>query len=353
MSTTKFGQRLAAYVVRRPGAELGEADLKKHVKAQLAGYKVPREVHFLDELPRNATGKVLKRALGGGRWRAAPKRKWGEDIMERLSGPDALMLNMETRTTPMHTLKIAVIDTSRRGKPVTLRELEDVLPRYLGRFPRATQHLERLPAYQARPFWVRDKEFDIRNHLEEVTLPAPGRRTELDAVLAGLAVRQLDRHRPLWALTLVHGVTGGRQAVVVRIHHAVADGLAALNTFRAPHRRRAGSSSPRPSTPSAPADRRVLGRMAREESRRLIRAMPGMVGGLPRRASQEQHADSACRSRCRATVSTPRVVPCGCAPAATSRWPRCRRSRRLPRPPSTAPCTGDRRCDARRTAVSR
>ena len=61
----KFGQRLAAYVVPRPGAELGEADLKQHVKAQLAGYKVPREVHFLDELPRNATGKVLKRALGG------------------------------------------------------------------------------------------------------------------------------------------------------------------------------------------------------------------------------------------------------------------------------------------------
>ena len=61
----KFGQRLAAYVVPRPGAELDEADLKQHVKAQLAGYKVPREVHFLDELPRNATGKVLKRALGG------------------------------------------------------------------------------------------------------------------------------------------------------------------------------------------------------------------------------------------------------------------------------------------------
>ena len=61
----KFGQRLAAYVVARPGFELGEADLKQHVKQQLAGYKVPREVHFLDELPRNATGKVLKRALGG------------------------------------------------------------------------------------------------------------------------------------------------------------------------------------------------------------------------------------------------------------------------------------------------
>lgn len=73
----KFGQRLAAYVVRRPGAELGEADLKEHVKAQLAGYKVPREVHFLDELPRNATGKVLKRALGGGPVAGDPEAKVG------------------------------------------------------------------------------------------------------------------------------------------------------------------------------------------------------------------------------------------------------------------------------------
>ena len=205
--------------------------------------------------------------------------------MERLSGPDALMLNMETRTTPMHTLKIAVIDTSRRGKPVSLTELVDILPRYLGRFPRSTQHLERLPAYQARPFWVRDKDFDIRNHLDEVTLPEPGGRAELDAVLAELAVRQLDRHRPLWALTLIHGVTGGRQAVVVRIHHAVADGLAALNTFMGATSEEGGVIEPAPIDPvSAPVDRRVLGRMAREESRRLLRAIPGMVGGFARAA---------------------------------------------------------------------
>jgi acyl-CoA synthetase (AMP-forming)/AMP-acid ligase II len=59
----EFGQRLKAFVVVRPGAEIGEEDLKAHVKANLAGYKAPREVEFLDELPRNATGKVLKRDL--------------------------------------------------------------------------------------------------------------------------------------------------------------------------------------------------------------------------------------------------------------------------------------------------
>jgi fatty-acyl-CoA synthase len=59
----EFGQRLKAVVVTRSGAKLTEADVKKHVKSNLAGYKVPREVEFVDELPRTSTGKVLKREL--------------------------------------------------------------------------------------------------------------------------------------------------------------------------------------------------------------------------------------------------------------------------------------------------
>jgi fatty-acyl-CoA synthase len=61
----EFGQRLKAYVVVEAGAELTEAHLAAHVKAHLAGFKTPREVEFLDELPRNASGKVLKRKLHG------------------------------------------------------------------------------------------------------------------------------------------------------------------------------------------------------------------------------------------------------------------------------------------------
>jgi acyl-CoA synthetase (AMP-forming)/AMP-acid ligase II len=61
----EFGQRLMAYVVPRNGAQLTEDEIKGYVKENLARYKVPREVVFLDELPRNATGKVLKRTLAG------------------------------------------------------------------------------------------------------------------------------------------------------------------------------------------------------------------------------------------------------------------------------------------------
>jgi len=59
----KFGQRLKAFAVLCDGAAISEQDVKDHVKANLARFKVPREVVFLDELPRNATGKVVKREL--------------------------------------------------------------------------------------------------------------------------------------------------------------------------------------------------------------------------------------------------------------------------------------------------
>jgi fatty-acyl-CoA synthase len=59
----KFGQRLKAFVVTAGGTTPSEEDMKSHVKQNLARYKVPREIEFVDELPRNATGKVMKRTL--------------------------------------------------------------------------------------------------------------------------------------------------------------------------------------------------------------------------------------------------------------------------------------------------
>ena len=60
-----FGQRLLGYVVLRPGATTGAQHLRTHVRDQLANYKVPRDIVVLDELPRNASGKVMKRAPSG------------------------------------------------------------------------------------------------------------------------------------------------------------------------------------------------------------------------------------------------------------------------------------------------
>jgi fatty-acyl-CoA synthase len=59
----RFGQRLRAFVVLAGDAQLAASDVRQHVRANLASFKVPRDVVFVPELPRTATGKVLKRQL--------------------------------------------------------------------------------------------------------------------------------------------------------------------------------------------------------------------------------------------------------------------------------------------------
>src|SRR5690606_15314398 len=59
----EFGKRLRAFIVVEPGDTVEAAEIKEHVKSNLARFKVPREVVFVDELPRNATGKILRRVL--------------------------------------------------------------------------------------------------------------------------------------------------------------------------------------------------------------------------------------------------------------------------------------------------
>ena len=63
VADAEFGERLAAFVVLRPGREADEEELKQFVRNRLARFKIPREVVFLDTLPKTATGKVMKRLL--------------------------------------------------------------------------------------------------------------------------------------------------------------------------------------------------------------------------------------------------------------------------------------------------
>lgn len=60
---TDWGERVAAVVVPKPGAEIDHAAIDAHCRAHLAGFKSPKELHIVDELPRNPSGKVLKRVL--------------------------------------------------------------------------------------------------------------------------------------------------------------------------------------------------------------------------------------------------------------------------------------------------
>lgn len=197
---------------------------------------------------------------------------------ERMSGSDAVLWHMEDERTPMHTMKVVVLDTTRRGRPLTLDELALAVGSRLGMVPRSTQKVVVAPGFEGRPFWVDDPDFDLRRHLDERTLLAPGDRRELDALHAELASAFLPRDRALWAMTLVHGLEGGRQAVVVRVHHAIVDGLGALNAFVA-----ASTDEPGAVVPLAPPDvaqrvgRRRLALVAARDTARTWREIPALA----------------------------------------------------------------------------
>jgi acyl-CoA synthetase (AMP-forming)/AMP-acid ligase II len=64
----EFGQRLAAFVVRAEGASLDEEMVKEYVRHRLSRFSIPRDVTFVNQLPRTATGKILKRHLTDGQF---------------------------------------------------------------------------------------------------------------------------------------------------------------------------------------------------------------------------------------------------------------------------------------------
>ena len=212
--------------------------------------------------------------------------------MERFTGQESLMWHLEGPDTPMHTLKVAVLDTKMFGRALTLDDVRKTVPNYLGVVPRTTQRAVAVPGFRGRPFWVDDLEFDLDAHLDELTLADESRAT-LDDAFAKLAETKLDRSRPLWAITLVHGVAGGRQAVVVRLHHAVSDGLAALNTLLAVTTSTPGRAAPG-CRPHEPRDvgRRELRRHARLDRARLAKgtlALGRDMATIRRRAGAFEH----------------------------------------------------------------
>lgn len=147
--------------------------------------------------------------------------------MERLSGLDAGFLHQESETAHMHTLKIAILDPSTVPGGYSFDRFRDELSARLPLLPPFRRRLVEVPLGIHDPMWVDDPDFDVDRHLWHTVVPPPGGRREVDEMISDLASRPLPRDRPLWEITVIEGMPDGRLAFVAKIHHAVADGVAA------------------------------------------------------------------------------------------------------------------------------
>jgi len=160
--------------------------------------------------------------------------------MERMRGIDAGLLYMETGTDHMHTLKLALFDPVPEtvaipgvGEEATpsLEEVKTGLIERLPRLPGFRRRIVEIPFGLSHPVWIEDSDFDIANHVHRRTVAAPGGRREIDAAVAQIAGTPLDRSRPLWEVWLLDGIEGGVVGALLKIHHAMADGVAAAQIF--------------------------------------------------------------------------------------------------------------------------
>jgi diacylglycerol O-acyltransferase len=148
-------------------------------------------------------------------------------LSSRLSGIDAAFLYLERKEIPLNIACVALFDG-----PIPFREFLANIDSKLDQIPRYRQ-IAVPPSFNlGYPTWEWDPNFDINHHIFRVRLEAPGGEAELEALAGRLLSQVLDRNKPLWEIHVVEGLGDGRGALIVRIHHALADGVAGAALLR-------------------------------------------------------------------------------------------------------------------------
>ncbi len=203
-----------------------------------------------------------------------------EPKLERLSPLDVSNLRVEDHGLPMHVAGLAILE----GAPLLdasgelrLGALLEHLERRLHLAPRLRQVLYR-PRFGLGPHvWVDDAGFDIRRHVRARAIPAPGDEEALLRACSELDEPPLDRSRPLWELWLLTGLASGEVGVLIRLHHVVADGIAALALMGALFDASADATPPigRSWTPRPiPGAHELVGDNVRHRATAVTRAVP-------------------------------------------------------------------------------
>jgi len=152
--------------------------------------------------------------------------------MRRLSGEAAGFLCLELPTQPMNNVVLAVLrPPSVSSAPLDRAYLHRHVALRLGEVPALRWRVAAVPCGLHHHVVFEDPDFDLDDHLREVALPSPGGPEQLDRLCAALAGTTLDRRHPLWQLTLVNGLDGGGQAVILRVHHCLMDGFATVTAL--------------------------------------------------------------------------------------------------------------------------
>lgn len=149
--------------------------------------------------------------------------------MKRLNGMDAMLLYSETDNLHTHTMKVMVVDATEFDGEFGFEVFREHLRRKLHLLEPLRYKLIDIPWRMGHPMWRENCTVDLDFHLRRVQIPAPGSHRELDQVIGHIASTPLDRTRPLWEFHFAEGLAGNRFAIIGKVHHSLADGVASAN----------------------------------------------------------------------------------------------------------------------------
>jgi diacylglycerol O-acyltransferase len=149
-------------------------------------------------------------------------------VLKRLGGWDAVLLYNETPNLHQHTLKIAVVDAS-DCDGFGFDRFCQTLARRLHLLEPLRYQLAEIPGKLHHPMWLENCDVDLDYHVRRMLITPPGGHRELDAAIGEIASTPLDRGRPLWEFHFVDGMANNRFAIIGKVHHALADGVASAN----------------------------------------------------------------------------------------------------------------------------
>jgi diacylglycerol O-acyltransferase len=149
--------------------------------------------------------------------------------MKRLNGMDAMLLYSETPNLHTHTLKVAIINAADFDGEFTFDLFRRTIQRRLHLLDPLRYKLVDIPWKLHHPMWLENCPVDLDYHLRRVQVPSPGGRRELDEVIGQIASTPLDRTRPLWEFHFAEGMADDRFALIGKVHHTLADGVASAN----------------------------------------------------------------------------------------------------------------------------
>jgi WS/DGAT/MGAT family acyltransferase len=152
-------------------------------------------------------------------------------MAQALAPLESGFLYVESERTPMHMGSIGIFEGAplRDGRgPRRTDAVRATIEDRLHLVPKLRRRVRFMTFGMAAPLWVDDPAFAIANHVRETTLPSPGTEASLRDLCAELMSRPLRRDRPLWEIWLIDGLEDGRVAMLEKLHHSMADGLAGV-----------------------------------------------------------------------------------------------------------------------------